>query len=79
MNSFNNTEKIWLFTIAWVYGCSRLLSSTPLANRFSHRNGGSYVNGSSLVVGSSMVKNVKAGSHCNFMIFQWEPDLTFGK
>ena len=28
---------------------------------------------------SSKEQNVKAGSHCNFMIFQWEPDLTFGK
>ena len=23
--------------------------------------------------------NIKAGSRCNFVIFQWEPDLTFGK
>ena len=28
---------------------------------------------------SSKEQNVKAGSHCNFMIFQWEPDLTFFK
>ena len=28
---------------------------------------------------SSKVQNVNAGSHCNFMIFQWKPDLTFGK
>ena len=25
---------------------------------------------------SSKEQNVKAGSHCNFMIFQLEPDLT---
>ena len=28
---------------------------------------------------SSKVQNVNAGFHCNFMIFQWEPDLTFGQ
>ena len=28
---------------------------------------------------SSKEQNIKAGSHCNFMIFQWEPDLTFFK
>ena len=28
---------------------------------------------------SSKVRNVKAGSHWNFMDFQWEPDLTFYK
>ena len=28
---------------------------------------------------SSKAQNVNAGSHCNFMIFQWKPDLTFGK
>ena len=28
---------------------------------------------------SSKVQNVNAGSHCNVMIFQWEPDLTFFK
>ena len=28
---------------------------------------------------SSKEQNIKAGSHCNFMIFQWEPDLTIFK
>ena len=28
---------------------------------------------------SSKEQNIKAGSHCNFMIFQWKPDLTFEK